>query len=321
MDLPLESSESRSSSEGKGSQSEYIAILTCATNRINISTIVSFWPVLLRCGGIDSGDKNQNIHIISDTIVVPSSGAQVKSSPTLNKSKNQQQSSATITTAMAEQQSTPPSQPQQPSVHVPPGENYSYVQLTAVHDYNYPVVDEPIGCIIRNTREDSPNSIKKRNPADVFAPTLKETHTAKTRMRCRYAAMPSNLPKKQCQSAIGILIKYSLLTRFIQCVQVLPWILYGRIQSTRSMRIRTRLFQKLSRTNDWYEMCSMHALPLHEWFRRWNAAASVRMCVGNWLHKTVSYSYFLFVILKADQLKWNCIFSKFFFSSKTVGLD
>lgn len=111
---------------------------------------------------------------------MPSIGAQSKSSPTLNKPKpkpkHQQQSLATIST-MAEQQ--------QPAVHVPPGENYSYVQLTAVHDYNYPVVEEPIGCIIRNTREDSPNSIKKRSPTDVFAQSLKETHAAKNRMRCR----------------------------------------------------------------------------------------------------------------------------------------
>lgn len=125
-----------------------------------------------------SGDRNQNIHIISDTIPVPSIGAQSKSSPTTNKPKPkpQQQSLATIST-MADQQ--------QASVLVPPGENYSYVQLTAVHDYNYPVVDEPIGCIIRNSREDSPSSIKKRSPTDVFAQSLKETHATKNRMRCR----------------------------------------------------------------------------------------------------------------------------------------
>lgn len=127
---------------------------------------------------IDSGDRNQNIHIISDTIAVPSIGAHSKSPPTINKQKPkpQQQSLATISTSADQQQ---------PSVHVPPGENYSYVQLTAVHDYNYPVVEEPIGCIIRNTREESPISIKKRSPTDVFAQSLKETHTTKNRMRCR----------------------------------------------------------------------------------------------------------------------------------------
>lgn len=63
-----------------------------------------------------------------------------------------------------------------------PGDNYSYVQITDVHEYNYPVVDEP-GSIIGGRRE-STSSLKKRNALD--APPMKETTLIKTRLRCRY---------------------------------------------------------------------------------------------------------------------------------------
>lgn len=84
----------------------------------------------------------------------------------------------------SDQQQHQDQQEKQPS-HVPPGENYSYVQLTAVHDYNYPVVDEPIGCLIRNTRRDSTNSIKKQFQSDVFAQSFKDSNQSKNRLRCR----------------------------------------------------------------------------------------------------------------------------------------
>uniref|UniRef100_A0A1B0CQU2 WH1 domain-containing protein n=1 Tax=Lutzomyia longipalpis TaxID=7200 RepID=A0A1B0CQU2_LUTLO len=49
-----------------------------------------------------------------------------------------------------------------------PGDNYSYVQLTAVHEYNYPVVDEPnVGAVI-STRRDSTCSLKKRTALEVI---------------------------------------------------------------------------------------------------------------------------------------------------------
>lgn len=63
-----------------------------------------------------------------------------------------------------------------------PGDNYSYVQITDVHEYNYPVVDEP-GSLIGG-RRDSTSSLKKRNALD--APPMKETTLIKTRLRCRY---------------------------------------------------------------------------------------------------------------------------------------
>lgn len=126
----------------------------------------------------DSGDRHQNIHIIASasTTVPVSVGAQSIPSPA---TKKRQQTLALATISMADQQ-----QQQQQSVHVPPGENYSYVQLTAVHDYNYTVADEPIGCLIRNTTRDSTHSIKKQSPTDMSAQSLKETQT-KNRMRCR----------------------------------------------------------------------------------------------------------------------------------------
>lgn len=67
-----------------------------------------------------------------------------------------------------------------------PGDNYSYVQLTAVHEYNYPVVDEPVGAVM-NARRGSTCSLKKRSALDMAEQhIIKEpTHVHKSRMRCR----------------------------------------------------------------------------------------------------------------------------------------
>ncbi|XP_055595128.1 sprouty-related, EVH1 domain-containing protein 2 isoform X2 [Uranotaenia lowii] len=64
-----------------------------------------------------------------------------------------------------------------------PGDNYSYVQITDVHEYNYPVVEEPVGSII-SARRDSTSSLKKRNALET--PPMKEATLIKTRLRCRY---------------------------------------------------------------------------------------------------------------------------------------
>ncbi|XP_055626288.1 sprouty-related, EVH1 domain-containing protein 2 isoform X2 [Toxorhynchites rutilus septentrionalis] len=78
-----------------------------------------------------------------------------------------------------------------------PGDNYSYVQITdscdiklkynfynlKAHEYNYPVVDEPVGSIL-SVRRDSTSSLKKRNALDV--PPMKEATLIKARLRCRY---------------------------------------------------------------------------------------------------------------------------------------
>jgi len=72
-----------------------------------------------------------------------------------------------------------------------PGDNYSYVQLTASHDYNYPVVDEPVSTLINAARRDSAGSLKKpfSSPYDQSPPSsdLKSGATIiKPRLRCRY---------------------------------------------------------------------------------------------------------------------------------------
>ncbi|XP_035893800.1 sprouty-related, EVH1 domain-containing protein 1 isoform X3 [Anopheles stephensi] len=76
-----------------------------------------------------------------------------------------------------------------------PGDNYSYVQITDVHDYNYPVIEEPpIGGSLIGGRRDSTTSLKKRNALDAAAnagatsvpPIMKEGTLIKTRLRCRY---------------------------------------------------------------------------------------------------------------------------------------
>lgn len=70
----------------------------------------------------------------------------------------------------------------QPSSIIP-ADNYSYVQLTAVHDYNYPVVDDPISSVLR--RSDSTCSLKKRPDLHI----MKDSAHIKTRMRCRFVIL------------------------------------------------------------------------------------------------------------------------------------
>lgn len=79
---------------------------------------------------------------------------------------------------------------------IAPGDNYSYVQLTAVHDYNYPVVDEPVSAIVMATtaRRESTCSLKKRGALDMNMPGSmgggvhhnKDPHLLKNRLRCRF---------------------------------------------------------------------------------------------------------------------------------------
>lgn len=68
----------------------------------------------------------------------------------------------------------------QPSII--PADNYSYVQLTAVHDYNYPV-DDPISSVLRR---DSTCSLKKRPPLDMPESIIKDSTMIKARLRCRW---------------------------------------------------------------------------------------------------------------------------------------
>lgn len=75
---------------------------------------------------------------------------------------------------------------------IAPGDNYSYVQLTAVHDYNYPVVDEPVSSIMTAARRDSTCSLKKRSALDVAGSQQQTQHhmkdpstQLKNRLRCR----------------------------------------------------------------------------------------------------------------------------------------
>lgn len=76
---------------------------------------------------------------------------------------------------------------------VTPTDNYSYVQITDVHEYNYPVVDEPVASIIHPGgggggilgRRDSTSSLKKRNALDAST-AMKDATLIKTRLRCRY---------------------------------------------------------------------------------------------------------------------------------------
>ncbi|XP_039484419.1 sprouty-related, EVH1 domain-containing protein 1 isoform X1 [Drosophila santomea] len=64
-------------------------------------------------------------------------------------------------------------------------ENYSYVTLTAVHhDYNYPVVDQPVGAQVLNARRESISALKKRNALEA-AQAMAAAQTAGGGMACR----------------------------------------------------------------------------------------------------------------------------------------
>ncbi|TMW49782.1 hypothetical protein DOY81_005139 [Sarcophaga bullata] len=55
---------------------------------------------------------------------------------------------------------------------IAPSENYSYVTLTAVHDYNYPVVDQPVAAQVLSTRCDSITTLKKLNAIEAASHCL-----------------------------------------------------------------------------------------------------------------------------------------------------
>lgn len=146
MDLPTEPSESRSSSEASGSQSKYFVAKDAIATAYTDRIFV-----------IENSDKQQIIHIIScEKTPQPT--------PSLSNTNNTEQPNTTIV----------------------PGDNYSYVQLTAVHEYNYPVVDEPVGAVM-NARRGSTCSLKKRSALDMAEQhIIKEPSLHKSRMRCRY---------------------------------------------------------------------------------------------------------------------------------------
>ncbi|CRL05124.1 CLUMA_CG018239, isoform B [Clunio marinus] len=135
LDLPIETSESKSSSEGTGSNQS----------------------VEKQPSSLQQPAKKLNIQYISCELAPNNSN---------NNDSNSQHQLAPVT---------------QPSVI--PADNYSYVQLTAVHDYNYPVAEDPITSVLRR---DSTCSLKKRTALEVPESIIKENAMIKARLRCRY---------------------------------------------------------------------------------------------------------------------------------------
>ncbi|XP_034476747.1 sprouty-related, EVH1 domain-containing protein 1 isoform X2 [Drosophila innubila] len=96
--------------------------------------------------------------------------------------------------------------PPPPAGQIAPSENYSYVTLTAVHhDYNYPVVEQPVGVQVLNARRESITALKKRNALEaaqamvaaqtsagtgaskpLHKPNVSDILKKETRLRCRY---------------------------------------------------------------------------------------------------------------------------------------
>ncbi|XP_060652010.1 sprouty-related, EVH1 domain-containing protein 1 isoform X2 [Drosophila nasuta] len=101
----------------------------------------------------------------------------------------------------------PPPPPPTAAGQIAPSENYSYVTLTAVHhDYNYPVVEQPVGAQVLNARRESITALKKRNALEaaqamaaaqtsasslaaskpLHKPNVSDILKKETRLRCRY---------------------------------------------------------------------------------------------------------------------------------------
>ncbi|XP_054736997.1 sprouty-related, EVH1 domain-containing protein 2 isoform X2 [Anastrepha obliqua] len=104
-----------------------------------LSTITATSPVA--GGNGNNGGNNNRSNLITTTAV----SAAIISPP--------------ITTVSSSQLEAPP--PSLPTA-IATSENYSYVQLT-VHDYNYPVVEQPAGAQVLNARRESISALKKRN--------------------------------------------------------------------------------------------------------------------------------------------------------------
>lgn len=169
LDLPLDSSESRSSSEASGSQK--------SNTDKQAQSSKSLPP-----------PPPSHIHIISSDKPPP------PPPPQQQQPQSQQSSTIMCTTTTSTTSTTHPATAgtaattEQPT-SIAPGDNYSYVQLTAVHDYNYPVVDEPVSSMINVARRDSACSLKKRSALDNMpssVQSLKEPSQLKNRLRCRY---------------------------------------------------------------------------------------------------------------------------------------
>lgn len=149
LDLPLETSESKSNSEGTGSNRKLtFSVLSPSPSTPKLAESVEKQP-----SSFQQPSKKLNIQYISSELA--SNNSNTDSSSHL----------APVT---------------QPSII--PADNYSYVQLTAVHDYNYPHADDPIQSALRR---DSTCSLKKRSALDVPESIIKDSAMIKARLRCR----------------------------------------------------------------------------------------------------------------------------------------
>lgn len=155
LDLPLETSESKSSSEGTGSNRK----CSCLPKSFKVSRI-SFETFT------ESVEKQSSLHQQPSKKL----GIQYISCELASNNSNNTDTNSHQQLASGIQQA------------VIPADNYSYVQLTAVHDYNYPMAEDPITSVLRR---DSTCSLKKRTALDMPESIIKESSMIKARLRCR----------------------------------------------------------------------------------------------------------------------------------------
>lgn len=225
LDLPIETSESRSNSEGTGSNRKLHSPETCVRNVLTKFPLAQAESVEKQPSSLQQPSKKLNIQYIS---------CELASNNSNNTDSNSQHQLAPVT---------------QPSII--PADNYSYVQLTAVHDYNYPLAEDPITSVLRR---DSTCSLKKRTALDVPESIIKENAMIRARLRCRWVSLQQTLYRNE--------------TKLWWSFQILSGILSRRMEPQRILCIRTRLRKTRHRHDFRDDVRSLHVVSLHERLRR-----------------------------------------------------
>ncbi|XP_014274571.1 sprouty-related, EVH1 domain-containing protein 2 isoform X1 [Halyomorpha halys] len=123
---------------------------------------------------------------------------------------------------------TPPSQtkplPQPPGSEEPPVGGYSYIQLTTVHEYLYPLMEEGKGNI--GQRRDSGGSLKKRSPSAQGLSSKSGGSGGRRKETCRHCQEPfcaDNNVRGSCEYAPDC-VKSSINT--VACISCAQCMLY-----------------------------------------------------------------------------------------------
>ncbi|XP_055853889.1 sprouty-related, EVH1 domain-containing protein 2 [Episyrphus balteatus] len=156
------------------------------------------WPPLTKYDSVGEDDVFMTLDLPIDTETQTSPEGSEKShvSPTGSSERDKDSEKEKGSIQYISSDKLPPSPLPNPNAEQPsiaPSENYSYVTLTAVHDYNYPVVDQPAAAQVLNARRESICNLKKRTALDGSPDGTTDSGGFKVpvmgnnnRVRCRY---------------------------------------------------------------------------------------------------------------------------------------